>query len=121
MGDRLATVAALLREAGETHHLVYRIVDGDDPDWASWYADWLLDLSEAAAPPLPRPAGRSACAGHGPPPPRAHRVAEVAAIGAFGLARHRASRSGGASCHTNVWRTRTGVTRLRSAVSRSRA
>ncbi|MBA3844375.1 MAG: hypothetical protein H0X39_17465 [Actinobacteria bacterium] len=36
----------LLHEAAETHHLVYRIVDGDDPDWASWYADWLLDLSE---------------------------------------------------------------------------
>jgi len=26
--------------------VVYRITDGDDPDWASWYADWLLDLSE---------------------------------------------------------------------------
>lgn len=39
-------VANLLHEAGETHHLVYRIVDGDDPDWASWYADWLLHLSE---------------------------------------------------------------------------
>jgi hypothetical protein len=39
-------VAALLHEAGETHHVVYRIVDGDDPDWASWYADWLLNLSE---------------------------------------------------------------------------
>ena len=39
-------MAALLQEAGETHHLVYRIVDGDDPDWASWYADWLLNLSE---------------------------------------------------------------------------
>ena len=46
MGDRLDSVAALLHEAGETHHLVYRIVDGDDPDWASWYADWLLNLSE---------------------------------------------------------------------------
>jgi len=44
--DRAARVAALLHEAGETHHLVYRIVDGDDPDWASWYADWLLNLSE---------------------------------------------------------------------------
>ena len=30
----------------KTHHVVYRIVDGDDPDWASWYADWLLELSE---------------------------------------------------------------------------
>lgn len=40
------TIAELLHEAGETHHQVYRIVDGDDPDWASWYADWLLNLSE---------------------------------------------------------------------------
>jgi hypothetical protein len=43
--DRQARVAALLHEAGETHHRVYRIVDGEDPDWASWYADWLLNLS----------------------------------------------------------------------------
>ena len=42
-------IAALLHEAGETHHLVYRIVDGDDPDWASWYADWLANLSELPA------------------------------------------------------------------------
>jgi hypothetical protein len=41
-----ARVAALLHEAAETHHVVYRITDGDDPDWASWYADWLLDHSE---------------------------------------------------------------------------
>ncbi|MDQ6822624.1 MAG: hypothetical protein M3076_20200 [Actinomycetota bacterium] len=46
MNDKSERVAALLHEAGETHHLVYRIVDGDDPDWASWYADWLLKLSE---------------------------------------------------------------------------
>ena len=44
--DRLDRIAALLHEAAETHHVVYRIVDGDDPDWASWYAGWLLDLSE---------------------------------------------------------------------------
>ena len=31
-------IAALLHEAAETHHTVYRITDGDDPDWASWYA-----------------------------------------------------------------------------------
>jgi hypothetical protein len=41
-----AQIADLLREAAEAHHVVYRIVDGDDPDWASWYADWLLNLSE---------------------------------------------------------------------------
>jgi hypothetical protein len=22
---------------------VYRIVDGGDQDWASWYADWMID------------------------------------------------------------------------------
>ena len=46
MDDPASRVAALLHEAGETHHRVYRIVDGDDPDWASWYADWLIHLSE---------------------------------------------------------------------------
>ena len=40
------SVAALLHEAAETHHHVYRITDGSDDDWASWYADWLLNLSE---------------------------------------------------------------------------
>jgi hypothetical protein len=39
-------LADLLHEAAETHHVVYRIVDGDDPDWASWYAHWLIELSE---------------------------------------------------------------------------
>jgi hypothetical protein len=44
--DRAGRVAELVHEAAEVHHTVYRITDGDDPDWASWYADWLLDLSE---------------------------------------------------------------------------
>jgi len=39
-------LASLLDEAAETHHRVYRITDGADDDWASWYADWLLNLSE---------------------------------------------------------------------------
>jgi hypothetical protein len=39
-------VSGLLHEAGETHHRVFRIVDGADDDWASWYADWLVNLSE---------------------------------------------------------------------------
>jgi hypothetical protein len=39
-------IAALLHEAGETHHQVFRIVDGADDDWASWYANWLVTLSE---------------------------------------------------------------------------
>src|ERR687888_1203918 len=41
-----AKVRALLQEAAETHHRVYRITDGADDDWASWYADWLVRLSE---------------------------------------------------------------------------
>jgi hypothetical protein len=44
--DRAQKISALLHEAAETHHVVYRIVDGDDPDWASWYGDWLMNLSE---------------------------------------------------------------------------
>ena len=39
-------VATLLRETSETHHVVYRHRDGVDPDWASWYADWLIRLSD---------------------------------------------------------------------------
>jgi hypothetical protein len=46
MDDRTEKISALLHEAAETHHTVYRITDGDDPDWASWYADWLVDHSE---------------------------------------------------------------------------
>jgi hypothetical protein len=47
--DRDRRLAELVHEAAEIHHTVYRITDGDDPDWASWYAAWLLDLSELPA------------------------------------------------------------------------
>jgi hypothetical protein len=46
MDDRMARVSALLHEAAETHHSVYRITDGGDQDWASWYSNWLVNLSE---------------------------------------------------------------------------
>jgi hypothetical protein len=46
LDDREQAVRDLLREAGKLHHAVWRIADGDDPDWASWYADWLINLSE---------------------------------------------------------------------------
>jgi hypothetical protein len=39
-------VGALLNEASETHHLDSRRGHAHHPDWASWYADWLLQLSE---------------------------------------------------------------------------
>ena len=54
-----ARIADLLHEAAETHHVVWRITDGDDPDWASWYADWLLRLSE-----LPTELGRAPIRSH---------------------------------------------------------
>jgi hypothetical protein len=45
LDQRIAKVTELLREAGDVHHAVYRIVDGADDDWASWYSDWLINLS----------------------------------------------------------------------------
>jgi hypothetical protein len=36
----------VLHEVADTHHRVFRIVDGTDDDWASWYAWWLINLSE---------------------------------------------------------------------------
>ena len=46
MTERAEKVSGLLHEAGETHHRVFRITDGADDDWASWYAQWLVTLSE---------------------------------------------------------------------------
>ena len=46
MDERLTRVEELLREAADLHHRTYRITDGDDPDWASFYADWLVNRSE---------------------------------------------------------------------------
>jgi hypothetical protein len=46
MDERTTRVGELLHEAAETHHQVFRITDGVDDDWASWYADWLVTLSE---------------------------------------------------------------------------
>jgi hypothetical protein len=46
LAGKAERIVSLLKEAAETHHIVYRIVDGNDADWASWYADWLINLSE---------------------------------------------------------------------------
>jgi hypothetical protein len=46
MDEHSTRVAELLHEAAETHHQVFRITDGADDDWASWYAQWLVTLSE---------------------------------------------------------------------------
>lgn len=39
----------MLHDAAELHHAVWRDTDGEDADWASWYADWLLAHSELPA------------------------------------------------------------------------
>ena len=46
MDERTRKISELLHQAGETHHAVYRITDGADEDWASWYSNWLTTLSE---------------------------------------------------------------------------
>jgi hypothetical protein len=46
MGETVSRVSELLHEAAETHHRVFRITDGADDDWASWYSQWLTTLSE---------------------------------------------------------------------------
>jgi hypothetical protein len=46
MESSVSGISDLLHEAAETHHVVYRIVDGEDPDWATWYSDWLVNHSE---------------------------------------------------------------------------
>ena len=44
--ETIRKLSEVLRTVSETHHTVYAIVDGADDDWATWYADWLVNLSE---------------------------------------------------------------------------
>jgi len=67
MDQTAKRISALLHEAAETHHIVYRITDGEDQDWASWYSDWLIDHSE-----LPDLLGAA--------PVRSHLVAELVSL-----------------------------------------
>ena len=46
MDEHSTRVAELLHDAAETHPHVFRITDGADDYWASWYAQWLVTLSE---------------------------------------------------------------------------
>jgi hypothetical protein len=46
MDETVTKVSGLLHEVAETHHRVFRITDGADDDWASWYSQWLTTLSE---------------------------------------------------------------------------
>jgi hypothetical protein len=37
------TIAALLHQTAEDHHVTYKATDGVDPDWSIWYAGHLLE------------------------------------------------------------------------------
>jgi hypothetical protein len=43
MDDKIQALAKLFKETGTAHHQAFIEVDGDDPDWAIWYADYLHD------------------------------------------------------------------------------
>ena len=46
MDENTRQLSQLLHQAAETHHEVFAITDGEDPDWATWYSDWLVNLSK---------------------------------------------------------------------------
>jgi len=39
-------LAALFKQTSEVHHEAFAATDGEDPDWAIWYADYLNDRTE---------------------------------------------------------------------------
>ena len=39
--SKLAELSELFRQTGEAHHQAFVATDGDDPEWAIWYADYL--------------------------------------------------------------------------------
>ena len=45
MDENTRQLSRLLHQADETHHQVFAMTDGEDPDWATWYSDWLTNLS----------------------------------------------------------------------------
>lgn len=44
--DRIQSLANLLNQAGEVHHVYFSDRDGADDDWASFYSEWLLTRSK---------------------------------------------------------------------------
>src|SRR6266567_6949650 len=41
--QRKETIAALLHQTAEDHHVAFKETDGVDPDWSIWYAGHLLE------------------------------------------------------------------------------
>ena len=45
MADATEIASVLYKEAG-THHRAFRIINGAEDDWACWYPEWLISVSE---------------------------------------------------------------------------
>ncbi len=41
--DVIRTLADLLHQTSEDHHVAYKETDGVDPDWSIWYAGHLIE------------------------------------------------------------------------------
>ena len=41
--QRKETIATLLHQTAEDHHVAYKETDGVDPDWSIWYSGHLLE------------------------------------------------------------------------------
>ena len=53
--DKLARLAELFRQTGEAHHQAFLGTNGEDPEWAMWYAEHLQDrLTPYLATPITR-------------------------------------------------------------------
>jgi hypothetical protein len=49
MTDRIARLAGILEQAKKVHEVVSEKTGGTDPDWALFYAWWLLNWSDFPA------------------------------------------------------------------------
>jgi hypothetical protein len=43
MDEKLTALTELMRQSGDAHHQAFLATNGDDEDWAIWYADYLYD------------------------------------------------------------------------------
>lgn len=43
MEYKTSAIAGLLEQSGQAHHQAFLATDGDDPEWPTWYAEYLLD------------------------------------------------------------------------------
>lgn len=45
--ETMLALAQMFREAGHAHHRAFLAANGDDPDWPTWYAQYLAPRMEA--------------------------------------------------------------------------